>query len=151
MRGRKRRERLERLERERHVTVTAGLATATGAALAPTASIIMAAPGKTCPRCPERGPQPREAFYANRASRDGLSSYCEACNKALQRERRDRCDREPPEPAEVADVDPKWMAEQQAAATSWLKPHNAYQEKACCYGNGNGQHALSCLFASRTG
>jgi len=103
------------------------------------------------PEVPRARPAATGGVYANRASRDGLSSYCEACNKALQRERRDRRDREPPEPAEVADVDPKWMAEQQAAATSWLKPHDAYQEKACCYGNGNGQHAPSCLFASRTG
>ena len=45
-------------------------------------------------------------------------------------------------------VDPVWQAAMQAAALAWRSLAGTYQERACCYGNGNERHAQGCPFGA---
>jgi hypothetical protein len=132
---------------------------------------IAARTEKTCPRCPWRGPQPLSAFYRNRGTVDGRGGFCRRCYKAwrvardsllaAELEARERAEREALEReqaefataveairAQVAEAKrlgvPLHRLAAARAAASTPQP-----ERDCCWGNGNGQHDGSCLFASR--
>jgi hypothetical protein len=81
---------------------------------------------KVCSRCPERGPQPLENFYARASTRDGLQAWCKACSRAerkrwaaenpsriraLAKDTRERRNADPERSAQERDRKRQWLRE----------------------------------------
>lgn len=107
------------------------------------------AAGRTCAGCQRT--LPVEAFHAQPSRADGLRAICRECVSARERERRER-DREPRRESLSDDAvasERALIAEAEAAGVRAYRlrvmRQEPYQERPCCYGDGNGTHAPGCL------